>query len=88
MCTNIVESAQVAAWGKGPRGWFDVKQVCVSFDHPYHAPLEHAVNIDFLNEAEGVSARLAVELTPESAKELIRVLQAALARGEAEGVRA
>ena len=86
MCTNIVEGAQISAWGKGPRGWFDVKQVSVSFDHPYRAPLEHAINIDFLNEAEGVSARLAVELTPASAKDLIRVLQAALARGEAQGI--
>lgn len=87
MCTNIVENAHITAWGKGPTGWFDVRQVSVSFDHPYRAPLEHAISIDFLNEAEGLSARLAVELTPQSARELIRVLQAALARGEEEGVK-
>ena len=88
MCTNIVEIAQIVGWGRGPNGWFDVSQVNVSFDHPFHAPLEHAVHIDFTNEAEGISARVAVELTPESATELIRVLQTALARGEVEGVRA
>ena len=88
MCTNIVENAQIAGWGKGADGWFDVHQVSVSFDHPLHAPLEHAVNIDFTNEARGLSARVAVELTPDAAKELIRVIQAALERAEAQGVRA
>ena len=86
MCTNIVETAQITGWGKGAEGWFDVRLVSVSFDHPLHAPLEHAINIDFTNAAKGLSARVAVELTPDAAQELIRVLQAALARGQAEGV--
>ena len=88
MCTNIVESAQVSGCGKGPNGWFDVRRVSVSFDHPFHAPLEHAVSIDFTNEAEGLGARVAVELAPDSAQALIEALQAALAQGEAQGVRA
>lgn len=87
MCTNIVEKAQIAGCGKGPNGWFDVRLVTVSFDHPSHAPLEHAINLDFTNEAEGLSARVAVELAPNAAKELIRVIQAALERGDAQGVR-
>ena len=88
MCTNIVETAQIAGWGRGVKGWFDLQQVHVSFYHPFHAPLEHAIGIDFTNAAEGLGTRIAVELTPESAKELIHALQTALARGEAEGVRA
>jgi hypothetical protein len=86
MCTNIVETAPIAGWGKGADGWFELRLVSVSFDHPMHAPLEHAVNIDFTNTAKGLSARVAVELTPDAAKELIRVLQAALERGDAQGV--
>ena len=88
MCTNIVETAQIAGWGKGAEGWFDLRLVSVSFDNPMHAPLEHAINIDFTNAAKGLSARVAVELTPDAAKELIRVIQAALERGHAEGVTA
>ena len=88
MCTNIVETAQIAGWGKGAEGWFDLRLVSVSFDHPMHAPLEHAINIDFTNAAKGLSARVAVELTPDAAKELIRVIQVALERGHAEGVTA
>ena len=85
MCTNIVETAPITGWGKGAEGWFDLRLVSVSFDHPMHAPLEHAINIDFTNAAKGLSARVAVELTPDAAKELIRVLQAALERGQAGG---
>ena len=83
MCTMIVEKAEVAGSGKGPQGWFPLKQVNVSYDHPVHAPLDHALNIDFVNESRGLGARVAVELTPRSARELVALILAALAQGEA-----
>ena len=83
MCTMIVEKAEVACSGKGTQGWFPLKQVNVSYDHPVHAPLDHALNIDFVNESRGLGARVAVELTPESARELVALILAALAQGEA-----
>ena len=85
MCTMIVEKAEIAGSGKGAQGWFALRQVNVSYDHPFHAPIEHALNIDFVNESEGLGARVAVELTPDSARELVQVIQAALARGEEIG---
>ena len=81
MCTMIVEKVEIAGSGKGPQGWFPLRQVNVSYDHPFHAPLEHALNIDFVNEAEGPSARVAVELTPESARQLVQGILTALACG-------
>ena len=84
MCTMIVENAQVTGSGKGPDGWFKLSQVNVSFDHPYDAQLDHAVNIDFVNDALGLEARVAVELTPDSARRLIEAIEAALARGAVE----
>ncbi|MDG6905920.1 MAG: hypothetical protein JRN20_09065 [Nitrososphaerota archaeon] len=84
MCTGIVETASVSGSGKGPQGWFKLEKVNVSYDHPFHAPLEHALNIDFVNEAEGLSSRVAVELTPESARALIRAIDEALNRGSSE----
>ena len=84
MCTMIVEKGEISGSGKGPQGWFTLRQVNVSYDHPFHAPLEHAVNIDFVNEQEGLGARVAVELTPQSARQLMEVIAAALARGEAD----
>ncbi|HXU22738.1 MAG TPA: DUF6295 family protein [Tepidiformaceae bacterium] len=82
MCTMIVEKAPISGSGKGAAGWFTVDQAYVSYDHPFHAPVEHALNIDFVNEAQGPGARVAVELTRESAERLVGAIQAALARVE------
>ena len=81
MCTMIVETVEITGSGKGAGGWFPLGQANVSYDHPVHAPLEHALNIDFVNDAEGLSARVAVELTEESARELARAILVALERG-------
>jgi hypothetical protein len=49
-------------------------------------PMEHAVNIDFVNEANGPSARVAVELTIEAARNLVKTIEAVLAQAEERGV--
>ncbi len=84
MCTGIVESAKVSGSGKGPQGWFKLEQVNVSYDHPFNAALEHSLNIDFVNETEGPGARVAIELSPESAKKLVEAIRESLSRGEVE----
>jgi len=53
----------------------------VSFDHPVDAQVEYALNIDFVNQVEGPGARVAVELTPESARKLVETILTTLARG-------
>jgi hypothetical protein len=83
MCTNIVVRSAISGMGKGTDGWFPLKEANVSYDHPFHVDLEHALNIDFTNEAQGPSARVAVELTPESARRLVATILAALKEGEA-----
>jgi hypothetical protein len=83
MCTMIAEKASIAGSGKGPQGWFALGQVYISYDHPFHADLEHALNLDFVNEAQGPGARVAVELTAESARRLVEGILAALERGGA-----
>ena len=85
MCTMIVQQAEIDGSGKGASGWFTVRQVNVSYDHPYHVRLDHALNLDFVNEAEGAGARVAVELSVESARHLVETIQAVLARAEAGG---
>ena len=82
MCTMIVERAGISGCGKGAQGWFDLDAVNVSYDHPLHAALDHALNLDFVNEAAGPSARVAVELTVDSARRLVVAIEAALARAE------
>jgi hypothetical protein len=78
MCTYLTEKIEVAGSGKGADGWFGLTEASVYFDHPVHAPAEHTLNIDFLNPANGPSARVAVELTAESARALIRAIETTL----------
>ena len=85
MCTMIVEKVNLGGSGKGTSGWFKLEQANVSFDHPFHAPLEHALNIDFVNESLGPSARVAVELSEQAARELVRTILAVLDQAEAGG---
>jgi hypothetical protein len=58
----------------------------VSYDHPYDLPLEHALNIDFVNEALGPGARVAVELSVEAARQLVKTIEAVLAKADERGV--
>lgn len=82
MCTYVVEKTPITGSGRGRDGWFVLTEANVSYDHPFHAPTEHAVNIDFTNEAMGPSARVAVELTPEGARALIAAIEEAIERGQ------
>jgi hypothetical protein len=85
MCTMIAKQMDIAGSGKGAGGWFDVRQVNVSYDHPFHAPLEHALNLDFVNEARGPGARVAVELDVASARTLVDAILNVLAQADAGG---
>lgn len=85
MCTMIVERAEIEGSGKGTSGWFDVRQANVSYDHPFHVPLDHALNIDFVNDAQGPGARVAVELSVESARALMETIRVVLDRAETGG---
>lgn len=82
MCTYIVEHADLIGSAKGRPGWFPLNRAHVAFDHPVSAPLDHALLIDFVNEAEGPGARVAVELSAESARDLARAILSALESGE------
>ena len=83
VCTYSTEKLDVtASSGKGPDGWFPLRTATVYYDHPVHAPHEHTVNIDFLNPEQGPSARVAVELSLETARELLAALQVTVARAE------
>lgn len=85
MCTMIVEKINVEGSGKGTSGWFKIEQANVSYDHPFNAPYEHALNIDFVNETMGPSARVAVELSEDAARELVKTILAVLDQAEAGG---
>ena len=83
MCSYIIEKTAVFGSAKGPNGWMRIDTANVYFDHPYHASLDHALAIDFVCEADGAKERVAVELSAQSARALVKNILAALASGEA-----
>lgn len=83
MCTYIVERAPIVGSAKGAKGWMSVDVANVFYDHPVHVQLEHSLNIDFVDSSAGPSQRVAVELSPDSARALVSRILAALQSGEA-----
>jgi hypothetical protein len=83
MCSYTVQKTAVEGSAKGPDGWIRIDTANVFFDHPYHAPFSHVLGIDFVREADGASERVAVELTADSARALVKSILAALNSGEA-----
>ncbi|HEY2764555.1 MAG TPA: DUF6295 family protein [Pseudonocardiaceae bacterium] len=79
MCTYLTEKIAIEGSGKGADGWFGLSHATVYVDHPQHARYEHTVNIDFINPGHGPSARVAVELTEETALDLVDAIHRALA---------
>ena len=86
MCTSITHQAKIYGRGKQGQEWIDLKECNVSYDHPYGMPLEHALNIDFVDESKGPAARVAVELSVEAARQLVKTIEAVLAQAEHQGV--
>lgn len=70
MCTTISCKTPMSASGKGVANWFSADHVYLAYDHPSHAPDEHAVLIDFVNETGGARARVAIELSRDAARKL------------------
>ena len=74
MCTMIVKKVGITGSGRGAEGWFTLNQANVSYDHPFHVSMEHALNIDFVNEDLGPGARVAVELSEQAARSLVNTI--------------
>ena len=89
MCSYIVEKANLVGTAKGPNSpWMKVDTANVYYDHPYEAQLDHALCVDFTCEADGGRERVAIEISRESALDLIEKIKSALASGDASHARA
>jgi hypothetical protein len=85
MCTMIAQQIEIAGCAKGGADWFAVRQANVSYDHPFNAPWEHALNLDFVDEAQGPGVRVAVELNAAAARRLAETILDVLGQAEAGG---
>jgi hypothetical protein len=83
MCTYLTERIAIEGSGKGATGWFGADRATVYIDHAVHAPYTHTVNIDVLNPGLGPSARVALELTEESALALADAIHRAIGHAPA-----
>jgi hypothetical protein len=85
MCTYATIQTKLAGSAKGPdSSWFKVTDGTVYFDHPVHTMVaDHTLNIDFADPSQGPGARVAVELSAQSARELAAAIEAALASAPA-----
>ncbi|MEY9874805.1 hypothetical protein ABH931_004305 [Streptacidiphilus sp. MAP12-33] len=80
MCTYTTVQAAIDGSAKGPGStFFHVGQATVYFDHPVHAMAEHTLNIDLADPDGDPARRVAMELTAESARQLVAAIQQALA---------
>jgi Family of unknown function (DUF6295) len=84
MCTYNTEHASITGSGKGRSGWKRLTDATVYFDHPVHAQAEHTLNIDLAGAGDAAGDRIALELTAESARELVAAIERALGRVPAE----
>lgn len=79
MCTYVTYREPIEGSAKGPQAsWFRVTDAVVYFDHPVHAMAEHTLNLDLQDPSSGPGARVAVELTADSARRLVEAIGAAL----------
>jgi hypothetical protein len=78
----IARKIKIEGSAKGKDGWFQLDGANVSYDHPFNAPFEHALNIDFVNESQGPGARVAVEMNEAAARELVKTILSVLDRAE------
>lgn len=83
MCTAIAEKTPIDGSAKGPDGWFRLEQVYLTYDHPVHVQLEHALCLSFAREEGGSTTRVAVELPREAARDLAHRILAAVDRADA-----
>jgi hypothetical protein len=74
MCTYVTETLSIDGSAKGPDGWLRVTDATVYFDHPAHALAEHTLNVDLRRPADGVAARVAIELTADAARDLAHAI--------------
>lgn len=79
MCSYLTVPTDIEGSAKGAQGWINVTSAQVYFDHPFHAPFDHTLNIDFADPAKGPGARVAVELSADSARRLVASITEALA---------
>lgn len=81
-CSYDVRTVALTGSAKGPKGWVNIDTARVYFNHPYHAQIDNALSIDFVCAANGGVDRVALELSADAARELVKQILETLESGE------
>ena len=84
MCIRSIQYRKIEGSAKGVIGWFGATHLAVCNDHPHHLEADWSINIDVVNEQMEPSARVALELTLDSAKALAEAILAVVRETEEE----
>jgi hypothetical protein len=82
MCTMIATRLHITASAKGPRGWVQVDEADIGYDHATRLWSEHALRIDLRSTAAPDADHVAIELDLASAKALHARLAEVIAAAE------
>ena len=81
MCTMIAEKAKVKGSGKKIKSWIPLDSCDIYYDHSTYVDCEHSITLSFKNDMNPIESRITVEITPESALDIIEKLNIALNKG-------
>ena len=81
MCTMISEKADVKGSGKKSNNWIPLDSCDIYYDHSTYVDCEHSITLSFKNELNPIDSRITVEITPESAKDMMDKIKIALEKG-------
>ena len=84
MCTSIIEIARAEGMAKRGDEWFPLSHAVIAYDHARHAPFGDVITLDFVNAGLEPGARAGIELTLETAKEVLAALDRAISAAEFE----
>ena len=82
MCTMISEKANIKGSGKNSSNWIPIDSCDIYYDHSNYVDCEHSITLSFNNKLNPIESRITLEITPESAKEIIEKINLALNQAE------
>ena len=81
MCTMISQKAIVKGSGKKTNNWIPIDSCDIYYDHSTYVDCEHSITLSFKNEMNPIDSRITVEITAESAQDIIKKINEALKQG-------
>ena len=66
---------------KKTNNWIPIDSCDIYYDHSTYVDCEHSITLSFKNEMNPIDSRITVEITPESAQDIIKKINEALKQG-------